>query len=77
LTVDVYILKLTPMTPRTRVNYYLDEELVEGLKQLKARVGVPESESVRRAVAEYLERQGVPVAKVKAERKRAATRRRP
>lgn len=65
------------MTPRRRANFYLDDELLEGLKALKARIGVPESESVRRAVAEYLERNGVDALKLKAERKRAQTRRRP
>ena len=64
------------MTPRKRANYYLDEEQLEGLKTLKARVGIPESEAVRRAVAEYLERQGVTTV-AKSERKRAVTRKRP
>lgn len=63
------------MTPRRRANFYLDDELLDGLKALKARVGIPESESVRRAVAEYLERQNV-VTDQKSERKRAATRKR-
>ena len=48
--------------------------VLEG-EDLKARVGVPESESVRRAVAEYLERHGRPAVQ-KAERKRATTRKR-
>jgi hypothetical protein len=64
------------VTPRRRANFYLDDELLEGLKALKARVGIPESESVRRAVAEYLQRQAVDTGK-KAERKRADTRKRP
>ena len=64
------------MTPRRRANFYLDEHLLEGLKTLKDRVGIPESEAVRRAVAEYLERQGTEVTK-QSERKRAATRKRP
>ena len=58
---------------RRRANFYLDENLLLGLKALKAEVGIPESEAVRRAVAEYLERHGV----AKPERKRAATRKRP
>ncbi len=58
------------VTPRRRANFYLDDELLTGLKELKARIGIPESEAVRRAVAEYLQRQNVE----KAERKRAATR---
>jgi hypothetical protein len=63
------------VTSRRRANFYLDDELLKGLKALKARVGIPESESVRRAVAEYLKRHGV-VGAERAERKRAATRKR-
>jgi hypothetical protein len=48
----------------------------DGLKALKARDGVPEGEAIRRAIAEYLEKRGIAV-KHKAERKRAATRKRP
>lgn len=62
---------------RKRVNFYLDEDLLKGLKALKARVGIPESEAVRRAVAEYLNRQNESVEVKKPERKRAATRMRP
>lgn len=61
---------------RRRVNFYIDEELLDGLKDLKARVGIPESEAVRRAVAEYLERHEGHDQTTRAERKRAATRRR-
>lgn len=64
------------VTPRRRANFYLDDELLAGLKALKARVGIPESEAVRRAVAEYLGRQGVATDR-KAERKRVAPRKRP
>jgi hypothetical protein len=64
-----------PVTPRKRVNFYLDDELLAGLKTLKARTGIPESEAVRRAVAEYLEREHVELSKTG--RKRASTRRRP
>jgi hypothetical protein len=64
------------VTVRRRANFYLDEHLLQGLKALKDRVGIPESESVRRAVAEYLERQGTGIIR-KPERKRAATRKRP
>jgi hypothetical protein len=63
------------VTPRRRVNFYLDDKLLAGLKTLKARIGIPESEAVRRAVAEYLERHSTPTAQ-KAERKRASTRKR-
>lgn len=61
---------LPQMTPRKLYNFYIDPELAEGLKRLKELDGAPESESVRRAVREYLKRKGV----IKAERKRVATR---
>ena len=62
------------MTPRKLYNFYIDPELAEGLKALKNREGVPEAESIRRALAEYLAKKGVVK---KAERKRAVTRKRP
>jgi len=64
-----------PVTPRRRANFYLDDEQLEGLKALKARIGIPESEAVRRAVSEYLKRHG-PTQPEKSERKRASTRKR-
>ena len=62
------------MSPKKRTSLFLDPELLEGLKALKAEHGTPEAESVRRAIADYLRRQGVGVEK--AERKRAVTRKR-
>src|SRR4030095_16038772 len=61
------------MAPRRLYNFYIDPDLAAGLKVVKARDGVPEGESIRRAVREYLEKKGV----MKTERKRAVTRRRP
>jgi len=62
------------MSPRKRTSVFLDPELLDGLKALKARDGTPEAEAIRRALAEYLERRGV--SGQKAERKRPSTRRR-
>ena len=61
--------------PRRRVSFFIDDDLSEGLKQLKARHGTPEAEAMRRAIAEYLERAGVSVPP-KSDRKRAVTRKR-
>ena len=63
----------TPMTPRKLYNFYIDPELAKGLKTLKDKTGAPESESIRRALAVYLRKQGV----IKAARKRASTRKLP
>lgn len=51
----------------------IDAYLLEGLERLKAETGTATAESVRRAIREYLVREGVIT---KAERKRAATRKR-
>ena len=62
------------MALRKRTSVFLDPELLEGLKALKARDGMPEAEAIRRAIADYLDRRGV---NIKAGRKRAVTRSRP
>lgn len=67
---------LAPM-PRRRICFFIDEQLGEGLKVLKTRVGIPEAEGIRRAIAEYLKGQGVDVEGSKTGRKRAVTRKRP
>jgi hypothetical protein len=62
------------MTPRKRYSFWIDDEQVEGLKAIKERDGVLESEQIRRAINAWLEQRGVTV---KTERKRAVTRKRP
>ena len=64
------------MGPRRRVSFFLDDDLETGLKRLKGKVGIPQAEAIRRAIREYVERQGVAMDS-KTERKRAVTRRRP
>jgi len=64
------------MSPRRRVSFFLDDDLETGLKTLKEKVGIPQAEAIRRAIREYLERQGVAI-DPRAERKRAVTRKRP
>jgi hypothetical protein len=62
------------MTPiRRTVTFRIDDELIAGLQQVWERDGVPVSEQLRRAVQDWLEKKGV---SVKAERKRAGTRKR-
>ncbi len=36
----------------------LDQDLLRGMKQLKRRVGIPESEQIRRALRNWLTRNG-------------------
>lgn len=57
------------MTPRKLYNFYIDPDLADGLKTLKERNRESEGAIVRRALREYLDRQGV----MKPERKRPAS----
>jgi hypothetical protein len=61
------------MSRRRLFNFAIDEDLAIGLKAIKSRDGISESEQARRALRTWLEAKGVIE---KAERKRAATRRR-
>jgi metal-responsive CopG/Arc/MetJ family transcriptional regulator len=60
------------MVARKLYNFLIDADLADALKTLKERDGVAESETVRRALREYLQRKGT----LKAERSRAGTRKR-
>lgn len=61
------------MTPRKRYSFWIDDEQADGLKVVKERDGVLESEQIRRAINEWLEKKGV---RKKTKRPRAATRKR-
>jgi hypothetical protein len=61
------------LTPRKKYSFYIDDEQAEGLKAVKERDGVLESEQIRRAINEWLKKKGVK----KSDRKRAQTRKRP
>jgi hypothetical protein len=47
------------MSAKRRYTFYITEELDAALKALKQRDGIPEAEALRRALAAYLEEQGV------------------
>jgi hypothetical protein len=61
------------VTPKRIYSFMIDPDLAAALKAVKERDGVPEGEQIRRALRQWMERRGV----MKAERKRAATRKRP
>jgi hypothetical protein len=61
------------MTPRRKYSFWIDDEQVHGLRSVKERDGVLESEQIRRAINDWLEKKGV----MKTDRKRAGTRKRP
>ena len=58
---------------RKIATFRLDDDLLNGLKAVQKRDGIPPSEQARRAIRRWLEAKGV----LKSERKRAATRTRP
>ena len=61
------------VTPRNRYTFFIDDEQRAALSAIKERDGISESEQIRRAIKAWIEQKGVVV---KAERKRAATRKR-
>ena len=60
-----------PVTPRTRYNFFIEDHQRDRLREVKERDGIPESEQIRRAIDEWLEKKGVK----KAAPRRASTRR--
>jgi hypothetical protein len=57
---------------RRKYSFYIDDDQAEGLKAIKERDGVLESEQIRRALNDWLGKKGV----MKTDRKRAVTRKR-
>jgi len=55
---------------RKIATFRLDDDLLEGLKEVQERDGIPPSEQARRAIRMWLEAKGV----IKADRKRVAPR---
>lgn len=70
--VGIKVCIMVYVTPKVRYNFWLDVEQRDALRAVKERDGIPESEQIRRAIDAWLESKGVK----KAERKRAATRKR-
>ena len=60
------------MAPRRKYSFYIEEHQAEALKVVKDRDGILESEQIRRALNDWFDKKGV----MRAERKRAVTRRR-
>ena len=59
--------------PRQITNFRIDPDLLEALRQIRVRDGLPIAEQIRRAIRAWVEERGVVS---KAERKRAGTRQR-
>ena len=60
------------MTPRKKYSFWIDDDQAEGLKAIKERDGVLESEQIRRAINDWLEKKGAG----KSDRKRVTSRKR-
>lgn len=60
---------------RTRYGFWIDAELLEGLRLVKERDGVLESEQIRRAIRDWLEKRDALTGK--ADRPRVSPRKRP
>ena len=60
------------MTPRVATTYRIDDDILEALRVVRERDGVPVSEQVRRALKMWLESKGV---ELKSPQRRASTRR--
>jgi hypothetical protein len=58
------------MTKRRLFNFIISDAMADGLKAVKDRDGISESEQVRRAVANWLETKGVRQSTTKAAAKR-------
>lgn len=60
------------MTPRQRYTFFIDEYQREAIAEIKERVGISESEQIRRAINAWIVEHGAK----QTERKRAVTRKR-
>jgi len=61
------------VAPKEITNFRIDSDLLDALRHIRGRDGLPIAEQVRRAIRICVESKGV---KMKAERKRAVTRKR-
>jgi hypothetical protein len=66
---------IVDVAPKQPYHVKLDRELIQALRAIKTREGIPESEQIRRGIRLWLQSKGV---KVEADRQRASkARRRP
>lgn len=70
---NVCIMAGVLMSPRTRYGFWIDDDLLAGLRTIKERDGILESEQIRRAIKAWLESKGL---KLKTARLRVSPRKR-
>ena len=56
------------MAPLRQTNFLLDDEVIDALKRIKERDGIPVAEQIRRALAAWIESKGAPVRPKKTKR---------
>ncbi len=54
-----YIIYNTPMAPRKMRNFRIDEDLAAGLRRVRVRDGISESEQIRRGIRLWLKSKGI------------------
>jgi hypothetical protein len=59
LTEASNVYTLGDVTPRRKYSFWIDDRQSEGLKKVKERDGVLESEQIRRAIDAWLQEKGV------------------
>jgi hypothetical protein len=58
---SIYMAKFGPVL-KERISFFIDPQLLVALEALRERDGVPVAESIRRAIAAYIESKGLPEA---------------
>lgn len=71
LTRGVFVFTLHVMTPLRPANFRVDEGILDALRRIRERDGVPVSEQLRRALLAWIESKGESVDGEKKARKRA------
>ena len=55
---------------RRRINFYIDEDLADGLKTIRERDGASDSEQIRRGIRLWLDAKGIKATRKKGGRKK-------
>lgn len=62
------------MSPQRQTSIRIDEDIMDALKAIHERDGIPQSEQIRRALRSWIEGRGAPPPKTKPARKRVQPR---
>jgi hypothetical protein len=59
LTRESSVYTLDDVSPRRKYSFWIDDRQADGLKEIKERDGVLESEQIRRAIDDWLAKKGI------------------